>query len=346
MLKNKDDNVIIQAGVKIVGRLNVSHEEFPGLGFEFEHFFGRDEKIHTRKIVSSAAVPHIHDFPQFYYCASGTCRQIEGGREYILRPGDMIFIRQGEVHNFFFDDLNGHIINFNISFEFLQKYYNKLSATAVAFLFLGNFSEELDFTLPVTVSLGENSRKVAEKALLELEENDNKKEYDIENVINLINRVFSISEFQLPKAVMKKTDDVISGRLLPVLRAVSYMNKNFSKKVHCEDLLKVSGLCRTDFYKTIKKTVGETYSIYLQKIRVKRAHRALGFSEYSFSYISDMCGFGSATYFGKCYKKYRGYTPKEERAALHELLERYPGIRVSHEFFEADYIDNKRNGTK
>lgn len=329
-----------------MGRLNVSREEFPGLSFEFEHFHGRNSKVHTRKVISTSSTPHIHDFPQFYYCVSGSCHQIKEKKEYVIYPGDIIFINPGEVHSFYLDDPDSHIVNFNMSFEFLQKHHNKLSDSAIMFLFLGRFSEELKTQLPIMLSLGESSRAASEKKFSELIRLDGKKESDVNELISLINGIFELPEFSFPQEIMKNVREVITSRLLSSLRAVTYMNSNFSKKIHCEDLLKISGLCRTDFYKAIRKTVGETYSIYLQKVRVKRAHRALGFSEYSFSYISDMCGFGSVTYFGKCYKKYRGYTPKEERAALKELLATYPGIRVNHDFFAAEYIDSKRNGTK
>ncbi|MBQ6698220.1 MAG: helix-turn-helix transcriptional regulator [Oscillospiraceae bacterium] len=157
-----------------------------------------------------------------------------------------------------------------------------------------------------------------------------------------INEFFSLPELVLDDEKRARVSKVRDEKLIPIIRTVVYMNKNFSKKIHCEDLLKISQMCRTDFYTLIKKTVGEKYSIYLQKIRVFRAHRALGFTDYSFSYIADMCGFGSVTYFGKCYKKYRGYTPKEERAALNELRERYSGIRISHEFFEPEEMKNSQ----
>ena len=100
--------------------------------------------------------------------------------------------------------------------------------------------------------------------------------------IALLNKIFALPEFEFDTNHERAVKTVVYDKLIPALRAVEYMNDKFSDKIHCEDLLRVSGFCRTDFYKMIKKTVGETYSIYLQKVRVKRAHRALGFSEYSF----------------------------------------------------------------
>ena len=327
-----------------MGRLDVPYDKFPGIDFEFEFFFGRELKVHTRVVVPKISYFHTHDFPQVYYCNKGIMRMGVENDSYELSEGNMILIPAGAKHSFELKEGN-EIVNFNISFEWLLKKTNLLSTEAVAFLFLNRFFDG-EVSFPILRKLSPESRKVAYDCFSVLMQLQREKEIDRAIVFNEVNKIFALPEFALTASEKNWADSIISDRLIPALRAVGYMNSNFSKKIHCEELLRVSGLCRTDFYKAIKKTIGDTYSIYLQKVRVKRAHRALGFSNYSFSYISDMCGFGSPTYFGKCYKKYRGYTPKEERAALRELLERYPGIRVSHDFFEAEYKDIKRNGKK
>ncbi len=340
-MKKYGADAIIQKEVEVVGRLNVPYDKFPGIEFEFEFFFGRKIKIYTRVVVPKISYFHTHDFPQIYYCHKGKMRMVIEGDSYDLSEGNMIVIPAGAMHSFVLKEGN-EIVNFNMSFEWLLKKTKLLSSEAVAFLFLNRFSNG-EFSFPIFRQLSPESRVIAYGCFNVLMQLQEKKEIDRAIVFAEVNKIFALPEFALTDSKKNYADSMISDRLIPALRAVGYMNSNFSKKIHCEDMLHVSGLCRTDFYKAIKKTIGDTYSIYLQKIRVKRAHRALGFSNYSFSYISDMCGFGSPTYFGKCYKKYRGYTPKEERAALRELLERYPGIRVSHDFFEAEYIDSKRN---
>ncbi len=327
-----------------MGRLDVPHDKYPGIDFEFEHFFGKNVKINTREVIKMKGYNHIHDFPQAYYCHKGKMLQFVDGVTYEISDGEIFVIPAGAVHSFDVESA-GEIINLNVSFELLLRKANPLSVNAVAYLFLGRFWGE-EFCFPSVMKLGESSVKTAYDAFCRLSRLGKEKECDEGEVLGAVNEIFSLPEFALGEAEKKHAESIISDKLIPTVRAVVYMNSNFSKKIHCEDLLRISGLCRTDFYRAIKKTVGDTYSIYLQKIRVKRAHRALGFSNYSFSYISDMCGFGSPTYFGKCYKKYRGYTPKEERAALEELLRNYPGIRVTHDFFEAEYIDDKRNDRK
>ena len=327
-----------------MGRGDVPHDKYPGMDYEFEHFFGRKGKINIRKVIKMTGYNHIHDFPQIYYCHKGKMRHYVDGETYDLSDGNIFVIPAGAIHSFDVEEA-GEIINFNISFELLHGKTNSLSVNAIAYLFLSRFWGD-EFCFSSVRRLSESSMQITYDAIRRLERLGKEKECDMRGIVGSINEIFALSEFELGEAQKKFAESIISDKLIPAFRAVSYMNSNFSKKIHCEDLLRVSGLCRTDFYRAIKKAIGETYSIYLQKLRVRRAHRALGFSNYSFSYISDMCGFGSPTYFGKCYKKYRGYTPKEERAALSELLRNYPQIRVTHDFFEVEYTDDKRNGKK
>ena len=320
-----------------MARGSVSREQYPGLDFEFELF--KDTKILPRRVVNSTGNTHVHDYPQMYCCFEGESRHHISGKEYVIREGDVIFMPAGSFHRFGLSD-DCKLVNVNLSFKVLFKKNCALSLSGIAHMFLHNFGEELGFSVPIVVKLAEESMSEAWKIFDEMIEKNHSKDVRTEDQIALLNKLFSFPEFSFDAARERTVRTVAYDKLIPAFRAVEYMNEKFSEKIHCEDLLRVSGFCRTDFYKMIKKTVGETYSIYLQKIRVKRAHRALGFSDYSFSYISDMCGFGSPTYFGKCYKKYRGYTPKEERAALKELQQTYPHIRVSHEYFRTD---EKRN---
>jgi len=328
--------------VELLKRGSVSKEEYPGITFVAEHFYGYERQIQVRYVVGSSGEYHTHDHPQFYYCVSGSFSHITREKVTKIGAGELVIVPPGELHTFDFDR-NGEIINVNLGFGLLDTNPGELSDNLIAHTFLINFTTELKFSLPCVVSLSEDSAQKAKALLRPLA--DLKYARPSESwraAIKGINAFFALPEFSFTEEKHTRVRKVRDEKLVPIMRTVVYMNKNFSKKIHCEDLLKISQMCRTDFYTLIKKTVGEKYSIYLQKIRVLRAHRALGFTDYSFSYIADMCGFGSVTYFGKCYKKYRGYTPKEERAALDELRERYSGIRISHEFFEPEEIENSQ----
>lgn len=317
-------------------RGSVPKDEYPEITFATEHFYAFERQVHGRYVVSTSSEYHSHDFPQFYYCTVGSFNHITRTEITNIGAGELVIVPPGEIHTFKCDT-DSEIININLGFELLATNLGELSEPLIAHTFLSNFSSELMFDVPRVVSLGRNSAAKGKMLLRPLAEMNYKKpSEDWQTALKGLNEFFALPEFALTTERSARVRKVRDAKLIPIIRTVMYMNKNFSRKIHCEDLLKISQMCHTDFYTLIKKTVGEKYSIYLQKIRVLRAHRALGFTDYSFSYIADLCGFGNTTYFGKCYKKYRGYTPKEERAVLEQLRKEYTGIRISHEFFEPE----------
>jgi YesN/AraC family two-component response regulator len=50
---------------------------------------------------------------------------------------------------------------------------------------------------------------------------------------------------------------------------------------------------------------------YLEQMRVNIAKYFLQFSDYSVSYISEMCGYNDTNYFAKVFKKHTGITASE-----------------------------------
>ena len=88
------------------------------------------------------------------------------------------------------------------------------------------------------------------------------------------------------------------------------MNINYSRHIPISELLSLSHMCQTDFFRRIKKVLSCTYSAYLQAVRVRHAAVLCTFSRYSLQYISDICGFGDLSYMTRQFKKHLGILPK------------------------------------
>jgi hypothetical protein len=62
-----------------------------------------------------------------------------------------------------------------------------------------------------------------------------------------------------------------------------------------------------------------TPSRYYLKLRLDRARQLLKQTTCSIIEVASMCGFISAPHFSRCYRKYIGISPKEERVAMWSL---------------------------
>jgi YesN/AraC family two-component response regulator len=76
-----------------------------------------------------------------------------------------------------------------------------------------------------------------------------------------------------------------------------------------EDFSRSAGYSSIHFYRKIKAISGQTPSVFLRTIRLKRAAELLSGNSDNISQIAYSVGFGSVSYFNKCFKEQFKVTP-------------------------------------
>ena len=97
------------------------------------------------------------------------------------------------------------------------------------------------------------------------------------------------------------------------------MDANIEEPIELEELASFVGISRRQLERLFLKHLNCTPSRYYLKLRLDRARQLLKQTTCSIIEIASMCGFVSAPHFSRCYRKYIGVSPKEERAALWSL---------------------------
>lgn len=93
------------------------------------------------------------------------------------------------------------------------------------------------------------------------------------------------------------------------------MEANIEEPIELEELACYVGISRRQLERLFLKHLDCTPSRYYLKLRLDRARQLLKQSTNSIIEVASMCGFVSAPHFSRCYRKYIGISPKEERAA-------------------------------
>ncbi len=279
---------------------------------------------------------HHHDFPQVWYCLSGKYTHIVDDTVYECEGGSMIIVPPGSFHNYAVEPGNTtELICLEGTYFFFSEFAEPHRTDIITNIFCHHFSEELGFPREYFIEFHSEEREELERLLIALSKEDYKRKIsDFGSVKSKIGKLFSLPTFSLTEEQHRNAKAFISNKLTPMMNSIEYMNKNYSKKIHREELIKISTLCQTDYFKLIKKIVGSTYSIYLQMIRLRRAQTMITFSTFSFTYIADKCGFGNRTYMGKLFKKYYGKTMSEDRDGRDEHIAAYPHMIMTHEFWD------------
>lgn len=265
---------------------------------------------------------YYSDYPSIWLCLDGTyTHRIETG-DLLCKPRTLLIIPPGVMH---FAEIAPEskilIVRLILEYNAYMNVDHNAYINSITHLLLPSFSDELGFTPTLSVKLSSASLDEAKKI------------FDAPSLKSL-ERLFSLPEFSLSQMQRESALSVFSSRVLPVLRAITYIQKNYALKISSERLAEVSGLCRTNLFLFFKKYLGIPHSIYTIMLRVIRAQYAIAHTQYSLQYISDMCGFSTSSYMTKCYKKYKGFSPKEDRANMKVFRKRYPNIHISHAFFE------------
>jgi len=104
----------------------------------------------------------------------------------------------------------------------------------------------------------------------------------------------------LDQAFIKKLTDIILANL---------ENERFG----VEELSHQMGMSHTTIHRKLRSYTRLSVSQFIREVRLQKAHEMLEQNMGNVSEISYRVGFGSPTYFNKCFHEYYGYPPGEVR---------------------------------
>ncbi len=272
---------------------------------------------------------HYHDYPLIMYCKEGSYFHETEHATYTCGAGTVVIIPPGTMHRFYLPKNRGAFLSIiNIAFNAYIKSDFENFPNTITSLFLPAFFRLANMSRPEMYPLCETSRKTAEEIIdfLSADATVSRKRTAAEHL-------FSLPEFSLSEKERAFASHTAHTKLRPILLVQSYINENYGKKITAETLCNASLLCRTNFFTYISTYLGIPYSSYMTMIRVIRANHALLHTSFSLSYISDMCGFATCSHMSKCFKKYIGCLPKQQRARQEKHYKDSPRIHLTVDYF-------------
>lgn len=130
--------------------------------------------------------------------------------------------------------------------------------------------------------------------------------YSINNIENIKK---GISNAIVDAYICEDIDEENKNISVTLKPAIDYIYKNKSENITAETMAKVCHISQSYFSRLFSKEMGESFSNYISKLKIKWAKELLEESDMSVSQISDELGFNEAGYFIKIFKKYEGITP-------------------------------------
>jgi len=103
----------------------------------------------------------------------------------------------------------------------------------------------------------------------------------------------------------------IENNHLPELtvRALSLMREHFAELYGVEELAQQLGVTKSHLVRSFSDAVGITPGCYLTKVRIAAAKSLLLYRDYPLESVAGLCGFSSANYLCRVFKKETGMPP-------------------------------------
>jgi len=108
--------------------------------------------------------------------------------------------------------------------------------------------------------------------------------------------------------VLAERDDFDRSRMKPVL---DYVESNLTSRIQVEEVCKLANMSYYYFVKFFKKSVGLSFTEYVNYRKIKWAERILLTRDLSISEVGDQIGMPNMAHFYKMFKKYNDCSPKE-----------------------------------
>lgn len=248
---------------------------------------------------------HEHDFYEISCVLEGKGTMMVGGRRYELVPGDVVIFNQHEVHGWQVraQDLRLFVLTFKS-----QLIFDKVSLFDYEYL---KFFEESGSHF---INKIDKEEPYAKKIYLVLEDIYNEWLHDeigrrmmmksyVLRILTMLTRHYK----NTPKSAEYSNEkNKHMERLASVL---DYISNHYGEKITLEQAASKAYMSTTYFSGFFKRTMGETFSEYLIRLRVYKAYEMLKSRKMTAVDVAEACGFNNMSNFYRAYKKVMGTTP-------------------------------------
>ena len=232
--------------------------------------------------------PAVRDHYLIHLVADGHGRLRTGGQEVQLGPGDLFLLRPGQLAEYCasaHDPWEYYWVGFNGAFA-----AKLVQATP--------FTEQKPFCHA-------SQPQALKEALLNI---FNARGPRPENEAAMVGHLYLFLAELMRQAAESRVHTPSTGSQY-VLRAIKYIQFNYSHEITIDDIAKTVGVSRSHLYRLFMTNVGQSPIDYLTAYRIGEACSLLKNSRLSIAEIAASVGFSDKFYFSRVFKKTMGMPP-------------------------------------
>lgn len=255
---------------------------------------------------------HWHQEFEFLVLTEGKVLFTIEDREYLMSPGDIVFINSNYLHtaksvcdgrcSFYAVDFSYQVLNEDIHSIFSKRYLRPVLNDK--------------FIFPEFMPLCDDEKNKWQIDIRKyLHEIDECPEHELEPFELMIrSRIFAIWDIMTKNGTRAHKDDDIenrySERLEPVIK---YIKENYAYEISLAELAGILPMSEGQFSRVFKQTMKMSPIQYLMRYRILQSCKLLQDTDKKIGEIANLSGFNNISYFNRVFLNTIGCTPKEYR---------------------------------
>ena len=251
---------------------------------------------------------HYHETFEVYLMLEGKRNLFLHENHYLMKKGDILIVKPYSLHatnsanpSYF----KRFLLNFSPSeLSALSEIYDTKKLTDNLFSCLISLNhEQFDMVY--------NSLKFLDRLTNKYRKNKTHSNNMLVKM-SLVQLIEYLSDLSKGPSVTKFEED-LNSISSPVTSALSYINSHFGENISLDFISDYVHMSKSNFCLVFKKAVGDTFTNYLNSLRISQVHRLILSTDLSLSDIAEQTGFASVDYMTRTFKKLNGIYPSTMR---------------------------------
>lgn len=272
---------------------------------------------------SHTAQLHYHEYTELLYGRSGMAQVLIGSRRYELPAGSMIIVHTNEPHAVICTEGECRFDVVKFLPHILQSGEGSWAEYSYMLLLMEEMPGKKIFFPP------EEMRATDIPALFSNILNEWESHYfgfelglraDVTRIFLYILRCWREQHGSLFRRIE------LGGQVTLIRRALSYVREHFSE-ISGSEAAAACGVSPSYFSRMFKRIMKQSFSDYVNQVRLKEAERLLLLTDDTVTDIAQAAGFSTASYFIRQFREFYGVTPHQYRQRQREVAVSLPIFR-------------------
>ncbi len=257
------------------------------------------------------AVTHYHPFHELIYLLSGEAKQFCDSGIYQLLPGDLFFFKAGDRHIATANPTASCIvINFYDSSFSDSNIGDKEALKVIQALKIRTKKKQYQ------IKIDTKYKEIIENILLEIVAENESYQPGMKAAVKCSLQMLLIYIWRLTDIITEISEELpvnIPIHKESIGKVIHYLQQNYTDKVQINDLIEISGMCRSLLCTEFKKQTGMTIINYLTRLRISNASYMLETTNIPIPQLAESAGFASESHFYSVFKLHAKISPHAYR---------------------------------